>query len=338
LITEAASLLHIASEYIDEQLPHLMRRGLTYPAARARALEGYLSPEKIPDRLNTYGDADYIRKLLSNIISEPNNILGVEYVRALHQISSSITPVTIQRACSHYHDRKLTGSSKGSSLSAERPGRENEAYSSATSIRNIIEGAGDISGIAPVINSVPGDVYAWLTENYNKTYPVTLGDFSSVIRYKLLHEDKEGLSSYLDISPDLAERILNLTDLNMGMSDLIKKLKTRNLTQTRINRALIHLLLSIREDDVREYRKQGYVFYARILGIKKSSTPLLRKISKINQIPVITKLSKAAGRLDSVGNRMLKGDIRAAHIYNQAVFEQFGTSIPNEYKHGISMI
>jgi predicted nucleotidyltransferase len=338
LINEAARLLHIASEYIDEQLPHLMRKGLTYPAARARALEGYLSSEHTPDRLNTYGDADNTRKLLSNIISEPNNILGVEYVRALNEISSSIEPVTIQRVCSHYHDRRLAGSSEGSSVSAEMPGRENEAYSSATSIRSIIESARDIFGIAPVINSVPEDVYALLTENYNKTYPVTLEDFSAVIRYKLLHEDKDGLSSYLDINPDLAERILNLTNLNMSMSDLIKKLKSRNLTQTRINRALIHLLLSIREDDVREYRKQGFVYYARILGIKKSSTPLLRKIINLNQIPVITKMSKAAGNLDPVGKRMLKGDILAAHIYNQAVYEKFGVSIPNEYRHGICMI
>lgn len=346
LISEAARLLHIASGHINEQLRSLLRKGLTYPAARTRALEDYLTSEHVPDTLKLSGNKEITRSLLINLISEPNNILGVEYVKALHELSSSITPVTIQRISSRYHDQMLSDSIKGTAAdphyisppAGEMPNDDNVLYSSATAIRKSVENAGSISGLTSVINSVPEDVYAYLIENYNKTYPITYEDFSAIVRYKLLHEYKESLSSYLDITSDLADRILNLTDLDESISGLSKRLKTRNLTQTRINRALLHLLLNIKEKAVLEYKEHGNVFYARILGIRRASTPLLRKIIDKKQIPVITRVSKAAATLDPIGSRMLNEDILAAHIYNQAVYEKFGTSIPNEYRQGICII
>ena len=110
------------------------------------------------------------------------------------------------------------------------------------------------------------------------------------------------------------------------------------MTLTRINRALIHLLLNIRTAEVNEYNQNGYSQYARILGIKKESSPLLRKIEKAGKIPVITKVSVAKEKLDILGMRMLSEDIFAAHLYNQAVYEKYGAMIPNEYKHGICIL
>ena len=121
----------------------------------------------------------------------------------------------------------------------------------------------------------------------------------------------------------------------MALSQMIK---TRNMTLTRINRALIHILLNIQSDAMEQYMRKGYTPYARILGVKKESTALLRLIEKQGRIPMITRVSKAIEQLDELGMQMLSQDIFAADIYNQAIYQKFGTQLLNEYKHGICIV
>lgn len=163
-------------------------------------------------------------------------------------------------------------------------------------------------------------------------------DFAGIIKYKLLSEDKVSLAEYMDISEDLADRLGNTSNLNWSLAELAKEIKTKNLTLTRVNRAFIHLLLNIRTVSVKEYCDHGYTPYARLLGIKKESSHLLRNIEKVGRIPIITKVSKAEVQLDFLGMRMFSEDIFAAHLYNQAVFEKYGTVIPNEFKHGVCIL
>lgn len=342
LLREAALFLAEAPEGFDERLQAFLKDGLTYPAARLRALQHTLKSNRVTNE-----------EALSKILTEPNNILGIEYIKALHLMNSPIAPITIQRIAAHYHAADLTSPrnpadtmfSAGSSAANtapdpavnSRPG--NPVISSATAIRKAIGSIGlPENYFEEIRHSVPEEVFRILTGQYLKTYPVTEEDFSSVIRYKLLSEDKQSLSSYMDISRELADRIKNFTNYHSSISALTQALKTRNLTLTRINRALIHLLLNIKASDVAEYNRNGYARYARVLGIKKESSRLLRKIEECGRIPVITRVSKAEEQLDSLGMRMLSGDIFAAHLYNQAVYEKYGTSLPNEYQHGICIV
>jgi hypothetical protein len=89
---------------------------------------------------------------------------------------------------------------------------------------------------------------------------------------------------------------------------------------------------------MKNYIENDYTPYARILGIRKESTPLLRSIEKYGRIPMITKVAKAEKQLDLLGMQMLSEDIFAADIYNQAVYQKYGTPLRNEYKHGICMV
>ena len=74
------------------------------------------------------------------------------------------------------------------------------------------------------------------------------------------------------------------------------------------------------------------------MGIRKEASHLLRKIENHGRIPIISKVSKAGNQLDALGMRMLSEDIFAAHLYNQALYEKYKTSIVNEYKHGIILL
>jgi predicted nucleotidyltransferase len=265
-------------------------------------------------------------------------------MKAIENLNSSMTPVTIQRISAHYHEKELSElnmSSDDFEIVDSHPEAEanNLVISSATAIRNAIYPNDDNSeSLASAVLSVPSDVFRFLTESYLKTYPISEEDFAQIIKYKLCSEDKLSLIKYMDITGNLADRIKNVADFNLKFPEFTQKIKSKNMTLTRINRALIHLLLNIKTEALEDYNKNGYTSYARVLGIKKEASHLLREIKKNGRIPIITKLSKAGGQLDSLGMSMLSEDLFAAHIYNQAVFEKYNTSIANEYKHGIILL
>ena len=327
LLNEAAQLLLDKPETFDNQLQVFLKNGLTYPAARLKALQHYLED-------NTVANG----QVLSQILTEPNNILGIEYVKAIRNLNSQVLPVTMQRISAHYHDSDLANNNNVPPFDVSMV--ENLTISSATSIRKAIDSRKDIPAdyFEKIRHSVPSDVFRILNDHYLKTYPVTEEDFSLIIKYKLLSEEGKVLSEYMDISSDLADRLKNISDYSHPIAELIQEIKTKNMTLTRINRALIHLLLNIRTASMEEYCQNGYTQYARVLGVKKESSHLLRKIEKSGRIPIITKVSKAEQQLKPLGMRMLSEDIFATHLYNQAIYEKFGTSIPNEYRHGICTI
>lgn len=316
MLAKVAKLLLEAPASFDEQLLSSLKDGLTYPAARLKAFEHYISSNS--DIMDT--------SAISKVLREPNNILGIEYVKAIYRLSSSMIPVTILRQSAHYHEKEITAST------------ERSLISSATAIRKAIQTPDSSLGMSLLNSSVPSDVYDILATDYGKTYPITEEDFSQLIKYKLLSEDNLSLTRYVDITSDLADRMKNIFNYDMSILELTQHIKTKNMTLTRINRALIHLLLNIKLEAFQEYNQNNYTAYARVLGVKKESSHLLRKISTIGRIPVITKVSNAENQLDALGMRMLIEDLFAAHIYNQAVYEKYKTSTANEYKHGVCIL
>jgi len=340
LLASAANFLLKPPASFEDRLQNFLREGLTYPAARLKALQHSLEDTEIINGQE-----------LSAVFTEPNNILGIEYMKALHNLNSTMLPTTIQRISAHYHDTALTDSNdvevdaevdvdSNSIPLATAYEKINLTISSATAIRKAVHSKNNtsIDSFAEIKHSVPTDVYENLVEQYLKTYPISNEDFSQIIKYKLMSEGKQKLKEYLDISNDLADRLKNISDYSYNITDLTQEIKTKNMTLARINRALIHLLLNIKTNNLMEYNRNGYVQYARVLGVKKESSLLLRQIEQIERIPIITKVSKADEKLDFLGKRMLKEDIFASLLYNQAIYHKYGTIVPNEYKHGICLL
>src|SRR5690606_32222329 len=130
-----------------------------------------------------------------------------------------------KRELAHYHDKNL-----GASIS------------SATAIRNILQDNEAPMKLSLINDSVPQDVYDYFINNYHKKYPITIEDFSSVVKYKIMSESSNELAEYMDLSSDLADRIKNVDALQYSMDELLQKIKSKNITLTRANRALIHIL------------------------------------------------------------------------------------------------
>lgn len=98
---------------------------------------------------------------------------------------------------------------------------------------------------------------------------LTADDFSLLLAARLLTETKESLSSCLDLSPDLANRILRLRYACSSFSEFAMQLKTKEMTYTRISRALMHLLLN---------QKTLYpAGYNRVLGFQKSAGGIVKR-------------------------------------------------------------
>lgn len=89
------------------------------------------------------------------------------------------------------------------------------------------------------------------------------------------------------------------------------------MTYTRVSRNLLHILLNIYQEDIEKFCQKDYVYYARILGLKKESAPLLSAIKANSSIPLISKLSDAAQIISSEnGRKMISQDIQASHVYD----------------------
>lgn len=93
-----AQLLLSESDTYSHMLQDALKKGHSFPAARHQALEKLTG-----------------ETFVSQILSEPNNILGIEYLKALKKQNSRMVPYTLKRDSSGYHDTKLQPQSSSAS-------------------------------------------------------------------------------------------------------------------------------------------------------------------------------------------------------------------------------
>lgn len=289
----AQILLAQPKEYINN-LRSGQRSGLSYPAARNRALIAYR-----PDLSQN-----------KSILSSPNNILGIEYIKALLQQDSRIAPFTILRAGSDYHDRRF-----GSN------------FCSALALRQAILSGQDLRILA---DQMPVSAYEMLTGALKETPAMCLNDFSNMLLYKLLSEQDNGYDKYLDVSSDLSDRIKNNLKQFNGYSAFCDLLKTKNITYTRISRCLLHIMLDIRNDEKLSYGTQGEVPYAKVLGFRQDAQPLLSEIKQKSSIPLITKLADAPNLLSPQAHELLSQDLRRGSVYESVAAIKAGRPARDE--------
>lgn len=297
-----AYILSEEPEAYQDKLKQALKAGNSFPKARQKALAEYLEDE----------DA-------ASLLGQPNNILGMEYIKALFRRKSRMNVLTIQRLVSGYHDEELQ-----------------DGLSSASAIRKKL-----LQTEAPEIptllaNQVPPASQHLLQTTYGTRYPVCSDDFSLLLKYRLLTENRSNLAAYADITEELANRIANCSNDFINFDQFCELLKTKEITYSRVSRALFHLLLNIKKEDVDAYIQTGYCPYARILGFRKDAAGVLKEIKTRASIPLITKLGQTEG-LSDTGKRMLETDIFAANLYESVVTAKYGTTFINEHQQSLVM-
>lgn len=297
----AEALVNESSDF-QKAFKTKIKNGSTYPVARnaalAETLDGFVSYDMI--------------------LGYPNNILGIEYIKAILRQQSSIEPFTNKRIGSDYHSYKLA-----------------DAFSSAISIRQSLAMQDDLELVHP---QLPSATYEIMKEDFHKTFPIFTSDFSSMLRFKLIREREYGFTQYLDVTKAISDKLVREIFQMQEFDDFCDILKTKEVTYARISRCLSHILLDIYTDEVKQYMDSGIVFYARVLGLNENAASLTRAIKKNTSIPLITKTTAASANLYPLGRKQFEHDIHAAHVYECIAGTKYHAGMRDEYRRQIVKI
>ncbi|MBE5828150.1 MAG: nucleotidyltransferase family protein [Butyrivibrio sp.] len=267
-----------------------LKDGLSFPAARAKALN-----EQLKNTSKGYDQAEY-----EDLLSSPNTILGIEYLRALNKKNRFITPYAVQRVGRPFHSEELGSIPSAAGIRAR--------LLSGLSDRVKLNAPFILDGVMPrtSIESISGYEGRFMQSN----------DYSALLGYKLVLEKAEGYTKYLDVTRDISNRIISNLDHIDGFSTFCNLLKTKNLVHTRISRCLMHILLNITEENMRQYKEDDFTAYARVLALRSSSSDLLKVIAENGSIPVLNRLKDADKMLSPLQKRLLDETLIASQIYN----------------------
>ncbi|MBR5896948.1 MAG: nucleotidyltransferase family protein [Lachnospiraceae bacterium] len=225
-----------------------------------------------------------------NILNSPNNVLAIEYLNALSRLKSGVKPFSLKREGQSYDDDTADLTSK---------------YLSATAIRkSILEDSTDyLSKYVPY--KVPKDVPA-----------VSSNDFSKELYYALLL-NKGIYEEYFEVNEDLAKRIENNLVNYKDYASFVELLKCKNFTHARISRALLHILLGIKEHYTELFKAINEADGVRLLGFKKTAEPLLKEITEKGSLQIITKVPAIYDELNDSTKRLLDMDLFASTLYDK---------------------
>lgn len=207
-------------EYNDK-VKALLDTGVNYPTALAKALE------------------------IDKDIFNPNDLLGISYIKAIHKTNSDITPISIKRT-SNYHDLD-----------------DNAEIISASNIRNKIKEGQDISLYVPRKT-------ANLIEN------ITLNELFPFIKYKIITDND--LSKYLTVDEGIENRLKEKINIANNVEEFILSIKTKRYTYNKISRMLIHILIGVPKD----INKLARIEYIKVLGFNKKGQTYLHNLNDLD--------------------------------------------------------
>lgn len=275
-LQKIASLLFAEPPAYKEALNKALKEGLSFPSARAAAVQKCAHAGS-----------------LSDVLASPNNILGIEYLKALLALEKNgqhaPVPYTIKREGDGYLSHTLS----------------KESFCSAMALRKgIAEENPDL------LRYVPESIRQEFADTCQTKSFLCADDFSGMLFYKLLSEKDTGYDAYLDVSSDLSDKIRkNLASFTTFSTFCEGSLKSKDITLTRLYRSLLHILLSIKKEDL-----PAAAPYARILGFREASFEVFGCLSKEN-VPLLSRLKDASSLLSPEALSCLSKDIFAAHLY-----------------------
>ncbi len=249
----------------------------------------------------------------ASLLETPNNTLALSYLCAIKKLHANIKPIFIKRISNDYHDTGLQAQ-----------------ISSATAIRTALAAGSDVSVLASQVP--PATCSRMDTPNHTYLSDAMFTPFVQACRLR-----EPDLSDICDISPELADK-LQRAPYPIDYETLVEQLKTKDITRSRIARALLHLLLGYTESDRQKFIASGYAYYANILALKKESSSLIRQLHESSKIPVITKKADfdsvlvAYPAIDSeLARTMWQYDLRATELYNCIYYNHYDITRPNDF-------
>lgn len=278
-LNNIANVLYTEPKEYTTILEHELGKGVSFPKARENAVMMYLNDIK----------------QYANILTGSNNILAIEYLKAIKKLKSKLNPIGIRREKVLYNDEIII-----------------DDFASATAIRKMIA-TGQFSDIQKVM---PKSSYALLADELRKGhYVLDLSKFQKEIIYNLRKMSVEEIAQLVDVSEGLENAIKNAANSSNNLVDFVNIVKSKRYTQTRIQRILIYALLGITNSKMLALKKA--VPYARVLGFNENGKQLISQIAKKNKkVQIVTSVKKYMDESkNKVLKEMLETDILATNVY-----------------------
>ncbi|MHA4213625.1 nucleotidyltransferase [Bacillus cereus] len=204
-------------------------------------------------------------------MSQPNNILGFQYMKAILSQNSSIQAQTIKRFASHYHDETFN----------------DQHIASATSIRKqLFSEEGSFTTIEPFLPQATTSLLA----NYKQNYGILHNweQYFSFFKYRLMTMSPGDLRHIYEIEEGLEHRILSKIQNSSSFYSFMEALKTKRYTWTRLQRACTHILTNTTKEDIRSANIEQHAPYIRLLGMSLKGQTYLSKNKKKIELPILT--------------------------------------------------
>ncbi len=218
-----------------------------------------------------------------NLIASPNNILGLEYTKAILKLKSNMDIFPMLREGDH-NDESLK-----------------KGITSATSIRKVLKTGRKWK----LRKSVPKFVYKDLS-----VYPFAIENLILASVYK---QSAKEMAKISDCTEGLENRIKAFSKDNQDLETLVEKVSTKRYTKTRVRRILTANLLGVNKYDLEDFLEEK--LYAKVLAVKEESKDLISLLVNNSSIPVLTRKSDVE-KLKKSAKRCFEFDILANDIYN----------------------
>lgn len=264
-------------------------RGVNYPTALSLAFAEIQPPQGAVD------------------LSQPNNILGFQYVKAILDEQLPIEPFTITRTGANYHDDSFTSTT----------------IASATSIRKTLFSVnGDTQTILPFVPSTTAQLLDEYIGQFEQLHQWE--NYWPYLKFRLLQASPEELRTIYEVEEGLENRIIRSALHADSFQHFIEQLKTKRYTWTRLQRICIHILTNTKKSEME--KRMNTTSYIRLLGMNENGRNYLNKWKSHLDIPLISTIS-------TFQKEDITLDVRAARIYALgAKNEKRNTLLQMEYK------
>ncbi|MBP3309719.1 MAG: nucleotidyltransferase [Ruminococcus sp.] len=283
-LQKALEAVELTAVSRSDDIRKIMEKGYTYPRALTSVLNG-------------------INAEAADIISEPNNLLAIEYMRALKKFSSGMKPYTIKRI-NAAHDGLAAGN----------------GYASASYIREKLAAERRASAISEYTTSIWTEAVG---NAIRKGETASLSRLERVLLYKLRSTTVEEIAAISDVGQGLEHRIYGAR-MAGSLDELLFTVKTKRYTMARIRRIMLSLLIGITKDDMKQLPP-----YGRILAFNERGKEILAKAKNHTRIPYASSIARLS-QISETAERFAELEIRASDVYGLAL--ETVTSAQKDYR------
>lgn len=300
--TEDTSLLQKIAKYLveepdcyQEKLKQYLKEGNSLPYSMEHAMIDLHEEKQLP-----FKDIEKIK----HILEKPNNILALEYLKALKRINSRIKPVFITRQ-GDYHSTALIGDD-----------------TSALAIRTKLYNTGSVRSVKKY---VPKNIYPLLKSEITYFGLPNKELFSDLSLYVLKTKSPEEYRKVFDVREGIENRFIECSKHHKDLNEFLLEVKTKRYTYASLKRIILSLLLGIEKSDVESIKTLDVLPFVKVIAYKANRTDLLKAVSANTNI--ILRVNNVEKDIKGLYKRLIDIEDKANQIY--ALLQNKDAIIPN---------